>query len=366
MRTFGRAGQPGKVLLVALVALVAGCTGVSSPPVATSPTAVVTPAQDSTSPPEASPTLRPTGTASASTAAPRSPTAHPAPLPIDPGSVDPEPPLELVWEATDPSGETVPFHPAIDLEGRIWVGAMGENRFLIFDREGEFIESWGTAGSEQGQIWFMPGPFGGVAFANDGSFYVSDSANRRVQKFDRDREFVTAWGSFGTGDDQFLLPNEIAIDAEGNVYVHDDELFLTKMFTSDGQFVRTFAEGSGPFVSVTPDGHVLAHMWDTNFLHEYASDGSLLRAVDLNGLVAVPRAAGVVVDDDGNIWISSVTEDGRHDIADKVIQLNEHGKLGHRWDGMAVTQFVIDPAGDRLYAVFGAQPTLFAYTIPGD
>jgi hypothetical protein len=353
MPTISRARQRGKLLLLA--AVIMGCTaGAPSTPVAMSPAAVDRP------------TPSPTEAASASTAASPSLAANPTPLPIDPGDVDPEPPLELVWEARDPSGEAVPFHPAIDLEGRIWVGAMGENRFLIFDRDGEFIESWGTAGSEQGQFRFMPGPFGGVAFASDGSFYVSDSANRRIQKFDRDREFVTSWGSFGSGDDQFLVPNEIAIDAKDNVYVHDDELFVTKMFTSDGEFVRTFAEGSGPFVSVTAEGHVLAQMWETNFLHEYAPDGSLLRSIDLNGLVAVPRAGGVVVDDDGDIWISSVTEDGARDVADKLIELNEDGELVHRWDGMAVTQFVIDPAADRLYAAFGAHPVLSAYAIPGD
>ena len=352
-----RVGQQGALVLVA--ALIGGCaSGAPAIPTATT-TTVLTPAAPSASP-ESSPTQ---GSAPAATS---SPSADPAPLAVDPGDVEPEPPLELLWQGADPTGEAVPFHPAIDPEGRIWVGAMGENRFLIFDREGEFIESWGTAGSEQGQIYFMPGPFGGVAFASDGSFYVSDSANRRVQKFDRDREFVNAWGSFGTGEDQFLVPNEIAVDADDNVYVHDDEQSVTKMFTSDGEFLRTFAEGSAPFVSVTPEGHVLAQMWETNLLHEYAADGSLVRAIDLNGLVALPRAAGVVMDDDDHIWISSVTEDGTGDNADKLIALDEDGKLMHRWDGMAVTQFVIDPAGDRLYAAFWTQPVLSAYAIPGD
>jgi hypothetical protein len=162
------------------------------------------------------------------------------------------------------------------------------------------------------------------------------------------------------------VPNEIAVDARDNVYVHDDELSVTKMFTPKGEFVRSFAEGSAPFVSVTPNGHVLAVMWATNHLHEYAPDGSLVRAIDLNGLIAMPRAAGVVVDHNGHIWVSSVLEDGPRDDADKLIELDENGKLLHRWDGMAVTQFVIDPASDRLYAAFWRQPFLAAYELPGD
>lgn len=349
--TLSRAGQPTILMLVA--ALLAGCApGAPATTPVPSPTAQITPATVALSP-------EPTEAASASLA------AKPTPLAIDPGNVDPEPPLELVWRGVDPTGEYVPFHPAIDLEGRIWIGAMGQNRFLIFDGDGAFIESWGTTGSEEGQIRFMPGPFGGIAFASDGGFYVSDSANRRIQKFNRDREFVTAWGSFGSGDDQFLVPNEIAVDGDDNVYVHDDDLAVTKKFTAAGEFVRTFAEGSGPFVSVTEDGHVLAQMWPSNLLNEYGPDGALVQSIDLAGLVALPRAAGVEVDDDGHIWISSVTEAGPRDVADKLIELGEDGKLLRRWDGMAVAQFVIDPAGDRLYAAWG-QALLAAYAIPGD
>jgi hypothetical protein len=305
---------------------------------------------------------------SLSQAASPSPMASPAMSAIDPGEVDAEPPLELLWQGVDPTGEAVPFHPAIAPDGQIWAGAAGQNLFLIFDQDGTFVESWGTPGSEEGQINFMRGTdsFGGIAFASDGSFYVSESGNRRVQKFNRDREFVMSWGSFGSGDDQFLTPNAIALDGAGNVYVHDDELSLTKMFTSEGAFVRTFAEGSTPFVSVTDDGHVLAQMWQTNYLNEYAPDGTLLRSIDLNGVVALPRAAAVEVDESGHIWISSVTESGTRDDADKLVELDEDGKLLHSWDGMPVTQFVHDEAGDRIYAAFWRQPFLAAYDTSGD
>jgi len=336
------------VTLALLTALISGCAP-GAPAVPTATTATLS-----------TPTQGPAPAASPSAS------ADPAPLAIDPGDVDPEPPLELIWQGAEPSVETVPFHPSIDLQGRIWVGATGQNRFLLFDRDGEFIESWGTAGSGDGELNFMLGPFGGIAIASDGGFYVSDSANRRVQKFTREREFVTAWGSFGTGDDQFLTPNEIAVDGDDNVYVHDDGLAVTKMFTSDGEFVRAYAEGSGPFICVTPDGHVFAQMWPSNVLNEYGPDGILVRSIDLTGLVALPRAGGVEVDDDGHIWISSVTEEGSRDDADKLIELDRDGTLLHRWDGMAITQFAIDPEGDRLYAAFWQQPFLAAYAIPAD
>ena len=304
-------------------------------------------------------------------AAPEAPspslTSAPTALAIDPGNVDPQPPPEPIWSGSDPAGSTVPFHPAIDPQGRIWVGAAKQNRFLVFDRDGQFIESWGTAGSAEGEINFMHNgdSFGGIAFASDGGFFVSESGNRRVSRFDSDRNFQFAFGSFGTGDDQFLVPNAIALDAADNVYVHDDELNVTKMFNPDGHFVRTVAEGSQPMVSVTGDGHVYAAMWQPNLLNEYDPDGVLVRSIDLDGLVARPRAADVKVDAKGHIWISSVTERGPADLADKLVELDRDGTLLHRWDGLAVTQFVIDPQGDRLYATFWEQPFLAAYALPG-
>jgi sugar lactone lactonase YvrE len=353
---------PRPLILVLLTALSASCA--SGPPAtqtATNAAASASPAAPVATPTRP-PTERPTQAASPSSVASAAPAA------IDPGDVEPEPPLELAWQGVDPTGEHVPFHPAIAPDGLIWVGVAAENRFDIFDRDGTFIETWGTPGTEEAQINFMHGTdsFGGIAFAADGSFYISESGNRRVQKFNSDRESVMSWGSFGVGDDQFLTPNAIALDAAGNVYVHDDELAATKMFTSNGSFVRRFADGSTPFVSVTDDGHVYAQMWGANLLNEYAPDGTLLRSIGLSGLIALPRAAGIEVDGDGHIWISSVTESGTRDNVDKLVELDEDGKLLHRWDGMAVTQFVLDEESDRLYASFWQQPFLAAYEIPAD
>lgn len=294
----------------------------------------------------------PSPTASASIA--------PEPIAIDPGDVAPEPPLPMAWKG-DPGDDLFLAQPAVDDDGRIWAIAAGENAFVIFDRDGHRLETWGTGGSEPGQLNFQHGrdTFGGIAFASDGSFYVSESGNRRVQKFDKDRKQVLAWGSFGPGDDQFLVPNAIVIDDADNVYVHDDEASVTKMFTSDGKFVRTVAQGSTPFAAVTRDGHVVAAVGTD--LVEYGPDGAALRSVDLAGLVSNPRVADVVIDPNGHFWISSVAEDGRADAADKLIELDAHGRLLHRWDGMAVGDMALDPSGNRLYTTWGY---LAAYDLP--
>ena len=49
--------------------------------------------------------------------------------------------------------------------------------------------------------------------------YVVDRHNNRIQKFDSDGNFITKWGSNGTGDGQLYDPVSIVVDSSDNVYV---------------------------------------------------------------------------------------------------------------------------------------------------
>ncbi len=144
--------------------------------------------------------------------------------------------------------------PAVDPTGRIWAASSFDNVFWIFDRDGTYLESWGTPGREDGQFKLHEGGngFGAVAFRADGGFYVIDTGNYRVQQFDKARTFVRAWGSFGTDDGQFALPVGIDTDGAGNVYVFDDGPGAVRVFNADGKFIGTAAEDVGPSRSAAP------------------------------------------------------------------------------------------------------------------
>lgn len=49
----------------------------------------------------------------------------------------------------------------------------------------------------------------------------SGSGKPRVQKFDSNGKFITKWGSYGSDDGEFIDPEHLAVDSEGNVYVSD-------------------------------------------------------------------------------------------------------------------------------------------------
>ncbi len=48
-----------------------------------------------------------------------------------------------------------------------------------------------------------------------------DTINVRIQKFDSNCKFIKMWGLLGCKDDQFLIPHDITIDPNGNIYISD-------------------------------------------------------------------------------------------------------------------------------------------------
>ncbi len=115
----------------------------------------------------------------------------------------------------------------------------------------------GEKGSEHGKLDF---PFR-IAIDNQDKMYLIDS-EIRIQKFELDGTFITAWGDEGSGDGAFKEPAGIALDNKNYVYVADRGDNSVKKFTQDGYFVEKFGEyGFAPdqlnqpgALCVSPDG----------------------------------------------------------------------------------------------------------------
>ena len=61
-----------------------------------------------------------------------------------------------------------------------------------------------------------------VTWAPDGSTFVSDGyGNSRVVTFDKEGNFIKSWGEHGTGKGDFNTPHSIVIDKNQNLYVAD-------------------------------------------------------------------------------------------------------------------------------------------------
>jgi len=70
-----------------------------------------------------------------------------------------------------------------------------------------------------------------------GYVYVADTSNNRIQKFDGGGTFITAWGSFGSGNGQFNRPFGMATDGNSHVYVVDSSNYRIQNFDSNGGFL---------------------------------------------------------------------------------------------------------------------------------
>ncbi|MBK6563603.1 MAG: SMP-30/gluconolactonase/LRE family protein [Dehalococcoidia bacterium] len=112
-----------------------------------------------------------------------------------------------------------------DGQGNFYVIDSYNQRIVKFDPDGNFLTTWGNEGTEAGQFDFLDGVdgYGGVAADSQGNVYVADTLNYRIQKFTSDGQFLNQWGSHGTEDGQFLYPEGLLIDAQGNLYVGDEE-----------------------------------------------------------------------------------------------------------------------------------------------
>ena len=81
-----------------------------------------------------------------------------------------------------------------------------------------------------------------AAVAPDGTLYVVDSGNFRVESFDPDGNFLSSFGSVGRFPGQFARPKGIAVDPAGNVYVVDTAFGNLQIFDRNGQLLMFLGE----------------------------------------------------------------------------------------------------------------------------
>ena len=101
---------------------------------------------------------------------------------------------------------------------------------------GVFLTAWGSYGTGDGQF-IVPT---GVATDGSGNVYVVDAGSYRIQKFTNTGTFLTAWGSAGRGNGQFNYPTGVAVDGSGNVFVADAANNRIQKFDSNGTFVTAW------------------------------------------------------------------------------------------------------------------------------
>jgi len=125
-----------------------------------------------------------------------------------------------------------------------------------------------------------------VAWDSAGNIYVADGyGNARVAKFDRNGKFITSWGSRGTEPGQFGVVHGLAIDGQGNVYVADSGNKRIQVFDGDGKFKTQFVNAGDPAaLCITPGPRQYLYSSNSNPPENIDVGGEIYK-MDLSGRV---------------------------------------------------------------------------------
>ena len=153
---------------------------------------------------------------------------------------------------------------AVDQEDRVFLICRGENPVIVYDREGNFLRTWGK------------GDFSlrthGIYVAPNGSIFATDDGNHTVRQFTPEGRLLMTMGTLNVPSDTgydgkttgsikqagppFNRPTNVAIGPKGDIYISDGYgNARVHMFSPSGQLKRSWGEpGDGPGQFRLPHG----------------------------------------------------------------------------------------------------------------
>ena len=184
-------------------------------------------------------------------------------------------PSDNIWAVDEMSNMVMKFDP----EGRV---AM----LLGRKAESEFIPPRTPGGDGAGQPTDLFNRPTDVAWDTAGNIFVADGAgNARIAKFDKDGKFVKSWGKRGTGPGEFANVLSIAVDAQGNVYAGDGGNKRIQVFDNNGVFKTAFSNlGNAQAMCITKGANPVLYVSNSNPLNDIDSAGEIYK-MHLDGTV---------------------------------------------------------------------------------
>ena len=190
-------------------------------------------------------------------------------------------------------------------ENVLYVAEEQNHQIQRFATSGEFMSKFGTQGSGDGEL-NQPR---GLCIHNDGRVFVSDAGNKRISVFD-------AYGTFlyhipnDSGHSNFSSPWGIALDHHGSLHIGDSSSI--QVFTSEGKYISEYNSHicSPAGIAIDAEGSTL--LADSDYYPSYR-DGAREWSVSNSKHQVVhslknPSCTGITIDKNGVIYLSNYEE----------------------------------------------------------
>lgn len=156
----------------------------------------------------------------------------------------------------------------------MYITDTGNKRVQKFTADGRFLQAWGGGG-------IIPGKFEepvGIDIDPQGNIYVADTWNRRIQKFNSDFTPLLQWEVAGWESESVVNKPYLTVDKLGRVYVSDPESYRIIAYDSNsgevqvtwGQYGQDLASFQLPVgVAVDGEGNLLVADSDNNRIMKF-------------------------------------------------------------------------------------------------
>ncbi|MEW6650163.1 MAG: NHL repeat-containing protein, partial [Chloroflexota bacterium] len=285
---------------------------------------------------------------------------------------------------SDAAPLTTPRKIAFAPDGSFYVSDTGSHEILHFDSAGRLINRWGSFanladGDAPGGTFYEPW---GIAIAPDGSVFVADTWNHRIQKFTADGQFITKWGFFGqdVAPEAFWGPRDLAFDSRGRLYITDTGNKRIAIFDQDGNFINQFGSAGidpGQFdeqVGIAIDAQdrlYVADTWNQRIqvfqIDPETASTTFIRSWDIFGWFgqSLDNKPYLAVDNRGNVFVND--PEGY-----RILQFNEEGQFVRAWGDVGAnpeggfglpTGLAVDSVG-HVWVADGGNRSLLRFTLP--
>jgi len=201
-------------------------------------------------------------------------------------------------------------------DGSLYVADTGNSRVqrFVVSEDGLTLASSSVSPPTLDKQLMMDEPCA-VAVGPRGRVYVADQGRDRVQVFDPEGGLLLSFGGKGEGTEVLSDPSGIAVDEGGSIYVAEKGNKRVSIFDAKGRFERSIGTGGDPdkalkspsAVAVDIRGNLLVADDYSDRIYGYDSKGTLVMLYEKGKSgdgFELKEPSGIAVDGAGNVYVS--------------------------------------------------------------